>query len=222
MKKIFTILIILFSINIGKSQNTELPNYFIKYAPLSILDPINSSLQFSFEQRFSEFKSMHYGFGVIVPIKFFGQSESGYRTRIEYRIYRRGFQPSRYNFFYGPNFILKQTFEERIENVCITPDCTTTIQAESVRMKTIAGTGFGFGWNKLTKSNWIVELELVQGLVYYFRQDLGLPPLASQPLNPNPFGLFNNFGSGFNELERSVLPTFHFIFRIGFPVKSKN
>ena len=217
MKISFTILIILFTINIGKSQNIELPNYFIKYAPLSILDPISSSLQFSLEQRISNSRSIHYGFGVIPPMGIQNSSEIGYRTRIEYRIYRRGFYPNRYNFFYGPNLILKQTVDERVKNVCITPDCTTTIPTDFVRMGTSAGAAFGFGWNKLTENNWMLELELVQGVVYFFSQDLGLPPLASQPLNPNQFLPFEE--SAFFNINETFLPTFHFIFRVGFPVE---
>jgi hypothetical protein len=217
MKKSLTILIVLFAINIGKSQDGEMSNYFIKYAPLSLIDPITPSLQFAVEQRFSSRISMHYDFGVITPRTFLSFNERGYRTRIEYRIYRRGFQPIRPNFFYGPNFIGKQTFEERINNVCITPDCSSTFEASGVRMKTSVGSGFGFGWNKVTKNNLILELELVQGLVYYFRRDLGLPPLASQPLHQNQF--FFRDGFFFGEANNTILPTFHFIFRVGFGVK---
>jgi hypothetical protein len=217
MKKKLIILIVFFAINIGKSQDAELPNYFIKYAPLSLIDPITPSWQFSFEQRFSSKISMHYGFGIITPRAFLGFREKGYRMKIEYRIYRRGFQRHRYNFFYGPNFIGKQTFEERMTNVCITPDCASTFEAPAVQMKTSVGSGLGFGWNRVTKNNLILELELVQGLVYYFRDDLGLPPLASQPINQNQFLFRDDFF--FGDADNVILPTFHFIFRIGLGLK---
>lgn len=218
MKNFLIILIVFFAINIGKSQDAEMPNYFIKYAPLSLIDPITPSWQFALEQRFSSRVSMHYDFGIITPRRLpFGFRESGYRTRIEYRIYRRGFLPERRNFFYGPNFIGKQTFEEIMKNVCITPDCTSTFQSPTVRMKTSVGAGFGFGWNKVTKNNLLLELELVQGLVYYTKNDLGLPPIASQPLNSNQFFFIDDFF--FGEMDNGLLPTFHFIFRVGLGVK---
>jgi hypothetical protein len=217
MKRFLIILIVLFAIHIGKSQDAEIPNYFIKYAPLSLIDPITPSWQFALEQRFSSRISMHYDFGVITPRALFGFNEKGYRTRIEYRIYRKGFQAQRRNFFYGPNFIAKQTFEERINNICITPNCSSTFQAPTVRMKTSVGSGFGFGWNKVTENNLLLELELVQGLVYYSRDDLGLPPIASQPLNRNQFLFRDDFF--FGDIDNAILPTFHFIFRIGFGVK---
>lgn len=216
MKKILIILIVLFAIKIGKSQDAEMPNYFIKYAPLSLIDPITPSFQLALEQRFSSRISMHYDFGVITPKDLFDFNEQGYRTRIEYRIYRRGFLPERRNFFYGPNFIGKQTFEERTRNVCITPDCSTLLQTPTVRMKTSVGAGFGYGWNKVMKNNLLIELELVQGLVYYSKDDLGLPPIASQPLS-NQFFFFDDFF--FGEMDNGLLPTFHFIFRVGLGVK---
>jgi hypothetical protein len=216
MKKFLIILIVLFAINISKSQDAEMPNYFIKYAPLSQLDLITPSFQFALEQRFSSRISIHYDFGVITPKNLFDFNEQGYRTRIEYRIYRRGFLPERRNFFYGPNFIGKQTFEEMIKNVCITPDCSSFSQFPTVRMKTSVGAGFGFGWNKVMKNNLLVELELVQGLVYYSRDDLGLPPIASQSFG-NPFFFSDSFFLG--EIEKALLPTFHFIFRVGLGVK---
>jgi hypothetical protein len=218
MKRFLIILIVFFAINIGKSQDAEMPNYFIKYAPLSLIDPITPSFQFAFEQRFSPRISMHYDFGIITPRDFFAFREKGYRTRIEYRIYRKGFQPERRNFFYGPNFIAKQTFEEMMRNVCITPDCSSSAQFPTVRMKTSVGSGFGFGWNKVTKNNLLLELELVQGLLYYFRDDLGLPPIASQPFNNTQFFFLDDF-SFFGGVNNTILPTFHFIFRIGLGVK---
>lgn len=215
MKRNFILLALLFFTNIAISQVRPI---YIKYAPSSLLDPFTPSIQFAVEQQLSFFRTLHYDLGYIFPFESLLNRGNlkGYRARMEYRIYPYGMHTEQRNFFHGPNIIAKQTIMAKNTFVCVTPDCVSVIQAPAVELTTSIGPGYGLGWNKIFPSGFILEFELVSGLVYFFNEDLGLPPLSTQPLSTPAF-----FEDQFFDFEDTFVPTFHFIFRVGLGVKKK-
>lgn len=220
MKYYFTFILLVIVTTISFGQKGLSSRYFIKYSPLSLLDPTTPSIQFALEQRITEKYSMHYDLGYINSQQSFflvsqGGPARGYRSRVEFRIYHKAFAIKKVNFFYGPNLIAKQVFQERERFVCVTPDCGSVGFVPYVHMQTSLGVGFGVGWNYFTKNGFSLEFESVTGIVDYRKMDLGLPAIASIPVTvftTEPFYYMMNDG---------LKPALHLLLRIGFPLASK-
>ncbi len=218
MKIYITIFLLIFATNIfGQIDNES--RYFIKYEPLGSLNLVTPNIQFSLEQRIAPNRSIHYSLGAIFKREgvnlFYSETDNfkGYVFRVEYRKYKHGFKVEERNSFKGWNILGRQFFFEDIENMCLTPDCTSFIEKPYVSMNSMIGAAYGVGWNKVYNKNFLLEFEIIGGISYLKRQKLGLPPLASLPRNLAGFtDNFFNFGNNL------LIPTLQLVVRVGLGV----
>lgn len=211
MKHYFTLIILLVVTNIGFSQRGETSHHFIKIAPLNLIPTLNnSSIQLSLEQRISLKYSMHYELGYIYDNETFSyysySSSKGYRGRIAFRKYHNVFATKKMNFFYAPNFSFQQVFREELQRFCLTPDCSSLIEAPFVSMNNETTLSLGFGWHRVSPAGFSMEIEILSGLSHETSKSIGVPFYI--PTIPN------NSYYNYNQ----IYPVFNFIFRMGWAV----